>query len=98
MNGKYLEGINITHTCSNEENKHKENSSTYDDKGEEKTSGTSEKKGKCVMVMLVFINAAKTYANHSMNTYAQQRLYTSVICKSLWQSTNMNMKSCEIVL
>ena len=44
MNGKELEIINVTHTCDKEANNHKETSITYDNKGKEKTSSTSENK------------------------------------------------------
>ena len=44
MHEKELEIINITITCDKEANKHKETSSTYGNKGEEKTFRTSERK------------------------------------------------------
>ena len=44
MNGKELKNINLMITCDKEVDKHKENLSVYDNKGEEKTSITYEKK------------------------------------------------------
>ena len=44
MNRKELESTNITSMCDKESNKHKENLSTYGNKGKEKIPVTSEKK------------------------------------------------------
>ena len=44
MNGKELERIKVTRTYKNEVNKHKKTSSTYDNKGKEKTSSMYKNK------------------------------------------------------
>ena len=82
----------------NEANKHKENSSTYDNEGEENTSSTSKNKGNHVMVMLLCMNAAYTSYTNFMRNCEHQMLYTPVRWNKLWQNKNMNMKTCDNVL
>ena len=63
-----------------------------------KTPSTSEKKEKYMMGMLVCMNEVKNSATKRIKTRTQTRVYPLVIWNSLWQSTNMNMKTCRIIL
>ena len=73
MNGKELWIINVKIAYNKEADKHKENSSTCDNKGEEKTLSTFEKKENYVMVMFVCMNASKTYIIQHVNARAKHR-------------------------
>ena len=44
------------------------------------------------------MNGKNTSDVQRMNVRAHQRLYPTLICKSLWKDKNMNMKRCEIIL
>ena len=50
------------------------------------------------MVMFVFINEVNTSSIKRMNAHAQQQIYPSVVCKSVWKSKNVTMKTLYIVL
>ena len=63
-----------------------------------KTPSTSEKKEKYMMGMLVCMNEVKNSATKRIKTRTQTRVYPLVIWNSLWQSTNMNINTCNKVL
>ena len=53
---------------------------------------------KHIMVMFICMNVVNTSAIQGMNARSNKQLYPSVIQKSLWKSTNMTMKTFDIVL
>ena len=89
INEKELESINVTSNSKKEADNHKETSRTLGDKGMEKTSSTSGKEKKHVMVIFECMNAVNISSIQRTKARVQQRLCVSVRWKSLCQSTNM---------
>ena len=57
-----------------------------------------KRKKRHVIVMFVSMNAINTSFIQHMNAREKKQLYTSVICKSFWQSTYITIKKINIIL
>ena len=77
INGKELESIKGTHKYDNQENKHKETSSTYDNEGEEKTSSTSENKEKSRDGYVRMYECGNNFC-HSTHKHVWTKMYISI--------------------
>ena len=88
-NGKELESINVTRMCNNEENKHKETLSMYNNEGKKNTLSKSEEKDKTVDSYVSMYECVKPFVIKRTNMNAQQLIYPPLRWKSLLKSTNI---------